>query len=143
MNQTKIGICFETNYLDFQYLCRTKFDNMDNLNIKDIIKSDIAVATEAGDKVFNEIVYHLNNNNKISIDFKDISILTTAFLNAAIGQLYSNNKFSSEFLNDYLTLKNVEDEDKPLFAMVIKRAKEYFKDKKGFEDSINHTFHEE
>jgi len=116
---------------------------MDNLIIKNIIESDIAVATEAGDKVFNEIVFHLNNEEKISLDFEGISILTTAFLNAAIGQLYSNDKFSSDLLNDYLKIINVQEEDKPLFAMVIKRAKEYFKNKKGFEDSINHTFYGE
>ena len=116
---------------------------MENLIIKDIIESDIAVATEAGDKVFKEIIFHLNKKNKIVVDFIDISIVTTAFLNAAIGQLYSNEEFYSEFLNDYLKLINVQEEDQPLFAMVIKRAKEYFKDRKGFEDSVNHTFYGE
>lgn len=116
---------------------------MENLIIKDIIESDIAVATEAGDKVFKEIVFHLNKKNKIVVDFIDISIVTTAFLNAAIGQLYSNEEFYSEFLNDYLKLINVQEEDQPLFAMVIKRAKEYFKDRKGFEGSVNHTFYGE
>lgn len=114
---------------------------MNNLIVKNIIESDIAVATDAGDKVFNEIVFHLNKRSAISLDFVGISILTTAFLNAAIGQLYSNNKFSSEFLNDYLKITNVQEEDKPLFSMVIRRAKEYFKNKKGFEDSANHTFY--
>lgn len=114
---------------------------MNNLIVKNIIESDIAVATDAGDKVFNEIVFHLDKKNSISLDFSGISILTTAFLNAAIGQLYSNDKFSSEFLNDYLKVTNVPDEDKPLFSMVVKRAKEYFKNKKGFEDSANHTFY--
>jgi hypothetical protein len=29
-----------------------------------------------------------------------------------------------------------------LFSMVIKRAKEYFKNKKGFEDSANSAFYD-
>ncbi|MCU4190204.1 STAS-like domain-containing protein [Flavobacterium sp. HXWNR29] len=115
---------------------------MSNLIVKNIIDSDIAVATDAGDKVFNEIVNYLSKNKSVTLDFTDISILTTAFLNAAIGQLYSNDKFSSDFLNDNLKVINVQSEDKPLFSMVIRRAKEYFKDKKGFEDSANSAFYD-
>lgn len=115
---------------------------MNNLIVKNIIDSDIAVATDAGDKVFNEIVFHLSKKQPITLDFNDITILTTAFLNAAIGQLYSNESFSSEFLNDYLKVINVQSEDKPLFSMVIRSAKEYFKNKKGFEDSANNAFYD-
>ncbi len=115
---------------------------MSNLIVKNIIDSDIAVATDAGDKVFNEIVHHLSKQHAVILDFNEITILTTAFLNAAIGQLYSNDSFSSEFLNDNLKVINVQSEDKPLFSMVIRRAKEYFKNKKGFEDSANSAFYD-
>ncbi len=114
---------------------------MDELFVKDIIESDIAVATDAGDKLFDVIVSLLNDKKPIVLDFNGINILTTAFLNAAIGQLYNNDRFSSEFLNDYLKVVNVQTEDRPLFSMVIKRAKEYFKNKKGFEDSANQAFY--
>jgi hypothetical protein len=40
-------------------------------------------------------------------------------------------------LNEALKLVNVADEDKIRFKKVIERAKEYFKNKKGFEDSAN------
>lgn len=115
---------------------------MSNLIVKNIIDSDIAVATDAGDKVFNEIVYHLSKQHAVILDFNEITILTTAFLNAAIGQLYSNDSFSSDFLNDNLKVINVQSEDKPLFSMVIRRAKEYYKNKKGFEDSANSAFYD-
>jgi hypothetical protein len=114
---------------------------MDELFVKDIIESDIAVATDAGDKLFDVIVSLLNDKKPVVLDFNGINILTTAFLNAAIGQLYNNDQFSSEFLNDYLKVVNVQTEDRPLFSMVIKRAKEYFKNKKGFEDSANQAFY--
>ena len=114
---------------------------MDELFVKDIIESDIAVATDAGDKLLDVIVSLLNEKKPVVLDFNGINILTTAFLNAAIGQLYNNDRFSSEFLNDYLKVINVQTEDRPLFSMVIKRAKEYFKNKKGFEDSANQAFY--
>ncbi len=110
---------------------------MKNILIKEIIKGDIAVSTSDGDSIYNLINDYLLNHKKITIDFAGISIMTTAFLNAAIGQLYSNPVYSDDFLNNHLNLTNVEKEDRVLFSEVVKRAKEYFRDKKGFEDSAN------
>lgn len=105
------------------------------LKIKDIINRETAVSSDDGDFVFNQIVDCINGNSVAELDFSEITILTAAFLNSAIGQLY--NTYSSEQLNNAISLKNVADEDKILFKKVIERAKEYFKNKKGFEDSAN------
>ncbi len=110
---------------------------MKNIIIREIINGDIAVSTSDGDLIYNLLNDYLSANKKIKIDFEGISILTTAFLNAAIGQLYSNPFYSDVFLNNHLELINVEKEDRILFSEVVKRAKEYFRDKKGFEDSAN------
>lgn len=110
---------------------------MKNIIIREIINGDIAVSTSDGDLIYNLLNDYLSANKKIKIDFQGISILTTAFLNAAIGQLYSNPFYSDVFLNNHLELINVEKEDRILFSEVVKRAKEYFRDKKGFEDSAN------
>ncbi len=110
---------------------------MKNIIIREIINGDIAVSTSDGDLIYNLLNDYLSANKKIKVDFEGISILTTAFLNAAIGQLYSNPFYSDVFLNNHLELINVEKEDRILFSEVVKRAKEYFRDKKGFEDSAN------
>lgn len=114
---------------------------MVNLIVKDIIGSQIAMATEAGDKVFNTIYSYLKQTTNVTLDFSNISILTTAFLNAALGQLYGEKTFTSEFLNEHLKIVNVQDEDKALFPIVIQRAKEYFKNREDFEDSANQVFY--
>ncbi len=108
---------------------------IEHLKIKDIISRETAVSSDDGDIVFNRIIECINEKSIAELDFSEITILTTAFLNSAIGQLY--NKFSSEQLNKTISLKNVANEDKILFKKVIERAKEYFRDKKGFEDSAN------
>jgi hypothetical protein len=105
------------------------------LVIKDIIKGDTAVSTDDGDVVYKEIVAILELGKPVELDFSGINIMTTAFLNAAIGQLYS--AFNSEQLNSLLKLVNVAADDRILFKKVIERAKEYFQNKKGFEDSAN------
>lgn len=113
---------------------------MENLVVKDVINSNIAVATEAGDRIFNRLVTYFDRGEKVKLDFADVSIISTAFLNAAIGQLYSQGKYSSEFLNNSLKLENIQPEDKPLFVMVVNRAKEYFSNKRNFENYAHEVF---
>ena len=105
------------------------------LKIKEIINRDTAVSSDDGEIVYNAIVNCIEKKYIAELDFSEITILTTAFLNSAIGQLY--NTYSSDQLNTSLKLKNVAEEDRILFKKVIERAKEYFANKKGFEDSAN------
>lgn len=110
-----------------------------HLLVREIIKSDVAVSTDDGDLVFAEINKALSLGQSVELDFSGIQILITAFLNAAIGRLYS--KYDSDQLNAMLKLINVANEDKVLFKKVVERAKEYFANKKEFEDSANAAFH--
>ncbi|MCP9200551.1 STAS-like domain-containing protein [Gramella sp. GC03-9] len=109
--------------------------------IKDLIKTNFAVSTDDGNQVFDIVNKNLSKKESIILDFKGISLMTTAFLNAAIGQLYSNKDFSSEFLNSNLKLQNVPEQDKALFGMVVKRAKEYFANKESFERNTNDSMY--
>ena len=58
---------------------------------------------------------------KIVIDFSNIDIITTAFLNNAIGKLY--NIYDKEKLNQYISMKNISKSDLNLVKKVIERAK--------------------
>jgi hypothetical protein len=100
---------------------------MENINIATIIGGNIAVSTSDGETVFSELSKHLKEKETISLDFENISILTTAFLNAAIGQLYSGKTYPNNFLNEHLK--------------IINRAKEYYQNKKNLEESVNTVFH--
>jgi hypothetical protein len=105
------------------------------LIVRELIDSDSAVRTDDGDLIYKNIVELFNNKNIVELDFSEINLMTTAFLNAAIGQLYSS--YSGEELNQTLSLVNVADDDRILFKKVIDRAKQYFANKKNFEDSAN------
>jgi hypothetical protein len=50
-------------------------------------------------------------------------------------------EYTTEFLNEYLKLENVEKDDQVLFKDVIKRAKEYFADKENFERNSNDSIY--
>lgn len=110
---------------------------MEHLIIKDIIKSELAVSTEKGNEVFELVDSYLKKNERVELDFAGITIMITAFLNAAIGRLYSNKAYTRDFLNGHLILQNVEEDDRILFKDVIQRAKEYFADKENFEKNSN------
>lgn len=113
---------------------------MKNLKVRELIDGHIAVATDAGDKVYRCLISEFEEENKVVLDFGGVTIITTAFLNAAIGQLYSQEKFDRNFLNDSLKLVNISPEDKPLFTMVVERAKEYFADRQKFENHTSEVF---
>ncbi|WP_407508414.1 STAS-like domain-containing protein [Elizabethkingia anophelis] len=109
-----------------------------HLTVKDIIGSEIAVTTDDGNILYENINKAFLKDDTVELDFAGIKILITAFLNSAIGRLYEN--YDSKFLNENLKLINVAPEDRILFKKVVERAQEYFNDKKGFEDSANNAF---
>lgn len=106
-----------------------------NIKVLEVINRDSAVSSDDGENVYTNIIDAITEGFIVELDFSGITLMTTAFLNSAIGQLYS--KFSSEELNTSLKLKNVAQEDGILFKKVIDRAKQYQANKKGFEDSAN------
>jgi len=114
--------------------------NMEDLTVKKVINSDIAVDTDAGNRVFNQLIAEFDAGEKVRLDFDGITIISTAFLNAAIGQLYSQGKYDSYFLNNSLQFINIQPEDRPLFVMVVNRAKEYFANKEKFDGYGNEIF---
>jgi len=110
-------------------------ENLVNLRIREFIGMDKAVSSDDGDILYKKITDEIQAGPIVELDFSGISMMTTAFLNSAIGQLYS--LFTSDQLNQSIRLVNVADEDKVLFKKVINRAKEFFANRKGFEDSAN------
>ena len=103
--------------------------------IYDEVGGESAISVDDGSLIFDKIDKALKKGLTVELDFQNIGLIITAFLNAAIGQLY--NEYKSDFLQENLKLKNVKPEDSRLFNKVIERAKEYFADPKGFESKAN------
>lgn len=112
---------------------------IEKIVINDILRIHSAVSSDDGDQIFFLTKTAIQKGLIVEIDFSNISLVTTAFLNAAIGQLYS--LFDSKILNEQIRFTNVTNEDSALIYSVIKRAKEYFANKKGFEDSADKSIY--
>lgn len=111
---------------------------MKEIKVASVIGSSAAFTPSSGEKVYNEIISCLKQNNTTAIDFQDVELITTAFLNAAIGQLYKD--YTSEFLNKRLQIVNLSADDAVRFKMVVETAKEYFKNPERFGEDVQKMF---
>ncbi len=100
------------------------------IKIHQIVSSNHCISSYDGQKVYDKINEQLHLGQIIELDFESIEDMTSAFLNAAIGQLYG--KFPNEFLNKHLHVKEgtIDRDDLLLLKRVIDRAKEFFAAKK-------------
>lgn len=98
------------------------------------IGSNAAVASEDGEAIYATINAAFEKKMPIVLDFNNIELITSTFLNAAIGQLY--DKYDSPFINKHLKVENMAPEDTMILKKVVIRAKEYFEDKAKMENSL-------
>jgi transcriptional regulator len=96
-----------------------------------ILDSPFAVSTEEGEKLFQVIDENFRLRKDVIIDFSEIYLIVSTFLNASIGQLYG--LYTTEFIQQHLSVTNMSNDDLSILKLVTDRAKEYFKDKSGFE----------
>ena len=106
------------------------------IKVYEIVGSSSCVAPDDGQKVHDQIVLALQNRRKVALSFANIQSLTSAFLNAAIGQLYG--EFSEQDIRTYLSVIDMQPSDMALLKHVVDTAKRYFKDP----ERINASVHE-
>lgn len=112
------------------------------ITLTEIAETSICVSSEDGEKVYQKICELLPLTNKVIISFKGVEDLTSAFLNTAIGQLYES--FSEEELKNKLKVDhNTSQENLRLLKRVVERAKEYYRDRKPFEEAAQEIMNDE
>ena len=103
--------------------------------ISEVINSKVAVSAEKGEMVFQVIENNIRNGVISCLDFSNIKSMITAFLNAAIGELYRIE--TQETLNTYVkfdvsTLTPVQLQN---IKMVMDNAKE--KNRPNLQEKLN------
>ena len=109
-----------------------------DITIRSFLDGNTALAPSRGYPIHDVIKEHLDKREIVYLDFSGMELMTTAFLNAVIGKLYS--EFTSEYLNSYLKIKYIAQSDAVLLKKVIDTAKLYFKDPEAFDDHMKKTF---
>jgi hypothetical protein len=105
------------------------------IQIARIVGGGICVAASDGNKVHDEILAAFKAGNRVAPSFQNVSRMTTAFLNAAIGQLYG--EFSEDQLKAMLAPPvHAEPWHLNRLKLVVDRAKVFFRNP----DTVRSTF---
>ncbi len=105
------------------------------INIINIVGSSFCVEAEDGEKVFVLINRLLSDHKKVMLSFLNVEMLTTAFLNTAVGQLYG--KFTEDQIRENLSVKDLSASGAVSLKRVVETAKLYYKDPGAMERSMN------
>lgn len=92
---------------------------MIEIKLKEIIKSSYASDNEQGDIVYKCIKSYIKDYDGIvCIDFAEISLITTAFLNNAIGKIFQ--EYNIEEIKKKIKFKNIADkQDLEMLRLVM------------------------
>ncbi len=104
------------------------------INVYAIVGDSFCVAADDGERVFNQIKQVIAQGKKATISFLNVEMLTSAFLNTAIGKLYG--EFDEAVLKNSLSVRDMSNEDKVLLKRVVDTAKAYYKDPEQFAKSF-------
>jgi hypothetical protein len=105
------------------------------INIVNTIGDVFGVEAEDGQKVFELIVKAFNDKKQVILNFQNVEILTTAFLNTAVGQLYK--EYPDEFIKANLKVSDISDSGKVALKRVVDTAKLFYKDPEALKRSID------
>ena len=116
-------------------------NNISELSVYEIVGSPLCVASSDGQKVHDRLSTALKEGQNVTLSFRNVAILTSAFLNTAIGQLYGT--FSEEQIRTLLKVRDMEQDDIALLRRVVDTAKLYFHDPSRFSQVIRETMGDE
>ena len=105
------------------------------INVVNIVGDKFCTEAEDGQKVYVVIDKALKEKRKVSISFLNIEMLTTAFLNTAVGQLYRD--YSEDFIKESLSVEHLTPSGTVSLKRVVDTAKLFYKNPNAMEQSIN------
>lgn len=112
-----------------------------HIELVDVVGGPICVDTSDGHKVNQIAAECLASDSPVTISFSGVDRITTAFLNAAVGQLY--NEFSDDHIRRYLRFENMTPIVSSSLIKVIVRAKEFFSDPEKFKSATDSVMDED
>lgn len=107
------------------------------VRVFDIVGNPVCVSADDGQRVYDKIAPLLLEEKKVLLSFEQVETLISAFLNAAIGQLYG--KFTEEKIRELLSVRDMDNEDLPILKRVVENAKAYYKDPERFKKATKGT----
>jgi hypothetical protein len=111
------------------------------VRVADLINSPRAVDAAAGERVFKEISPLLQHGDKVLLSFDGISLVITAFLNAAIGKLYGI--LPPAKVTELLEICDLDDAFQATLESSLEISKAFYEDPERLKRSIKEVMDEE
>ena len=111
------------------------------ISMFETVGSSLCVASDDGQKVYDRLAAALKADRRVILSFHNVAVLTSAFLNAAIGQLYGT--FGEKQIREQLKVEDIEQDDLALLKRVVETAKLYFKDPERFSQVVHEVLEDE
>lgn len=103
------------------------------IDVANRIDNPSALTQEQGDIILEDITFAFENKEKVILDFTNVESMISPFLNNAIGQLYE--KYTSEYIQKYLELRNFPESKKATLNIVISNAKKFYANREAFKQT--------
>ena len=104
------------------------------ISVFEVVGSPLCVASDDGQNIYDRLALAFKQECGVVLSFRNVTTLTSAFLNAAIGQLYG--EFNEEKVRSLLKVEEMEADDLVLLKRVVDTAKQYFKDPQRFDQAV-------
>lgn len=111
------------------------------VRVADLINTTRAVDAAAGERVFSEICPLLQRGDKVLLSFDGISLVITAFLNAAIGKLFG--VIPPDKVSELLEVRDLDDAFHGTLESSLEISKAYYEDPERLKRSIKEVMDEE
>ena len=111
------------------------------ISLYEVVGGPFCVASDDGQKIYDRIAAALEADRGVALSFHNVTALTWAFLNAAIGQLYGT--FSEKRIRSLLKVEDAEPDALSLVERVVANAKLYFQDPQRFEQAVQEVMEDE
>ena len=92
----------------------------------EIVGNPLCFASDDGQKVHDRLAIALKEGRSVTLSFRNVTVVTAAFLNAAIGQLYG--EFSADQIRTLLRVRDMQADDMMVLKRVVETARQYFSD---------------
>ncbi len=111
---------------------------MEAVSIVEVIGSECCISSSDGEKVRAIVAVCLGAGIPVQLSFSGVNDLSTAFLNAAIGELYGET--DEAIIGRGLSVVDADHEQIRLIEGVVERAKAYFIDPARFDAATAEVF---
>lgn len=111
-----------------------------HISVFEVVGSPLCVASGDGELVYERVNTAMRQGKAVLLSFHNVSTLTSAFLNAGIGQLYG--QFSEDEIRKLVSVENMAPDDLALLKRVVDTAKEYFREPRKFDAAVREALEE-